>query len=78
MTTTLLKEKCRHCSGCILVAPYQPHPDNDYVTGWPAMRWDSDRDQDYFVGWICEACAFARVGEGLPGSISGPDLTFHY
>lgn len=43
-----------------------------------ATRWDADTLEEYFVGWICEACAFKRVGEGKPGAISGPDLAFHY
>lgn len=78
MSTTLQKTLCRECRQHILVAPYTPHPDQEYATGMPAMRWDSDRQQDRFAGWICEPCAFARVGEGLPGAISGPELMFHY
>jgi hypothetical protein len=78
MMTTLQQESCCECGCAILVTPYTPHPEAEYATGMPAMSWDSDRMEDYFVGWICEDCAFARVGEGLPGAISGPDLCFHY
>lgn len=78
MRTTLKKTVCRECRKQILVAEYMPHPDEEYATGMPASRWDPDRLQDYFVGWICEACAFGRIGEGLPGSVSGPSLMFHY
>lgn len=78
MITTLTKKKCRECQCPILVAEYEPHPHAEYTTGMPAYRWDSDRDQERFVGWICETCAFARVGEGLTGAISGPELHFHY
>lgn len=78
MLTTLKKEKCRECKCPVLVAPYEPHPHEEYTTGMPASRWDADRGEDYFVGWICEACAFSRVGEGLPGAISGMPLHFHY
>lgn len=78
MRTTLKKADCRECHKPILVAPYFPHPDERYATGMPASRWDRDLMEDYFVGWICEACAFDRVGEGLPGAISGPSLMFYY
>ena len=78
MKTTLQKKTCRECGKVILVAPYLPHPEEEYATGMPAMCWDSDRAEDRFVGWICDSCAFARVGEGKPGAISGPDLIFHY
>jgi len=78
MRTTLRQERCRECSARILVAPYYPHPDVEYVTGFPATVWDSERQDEAFVGWICEDCAFARVSEGLPGALSGPDLVFHY
>lgn len=75
---TLKKAKCCECGCPILVAPYSPHPDAEYCTGMAANAWDADRQQDRFVGWICEGCAFSRVGPGLPGAISGPDLEFHY
>lgn len=78
MIVTLKKEKCCECKGVILVAPFSPHPDAIHATGMPATRWDADRQEEYFVGWICEKCAFERVGENLPGAISGPDLEFHY
>jgi hypothetical protein len=78
MKTSLAERRCRECGSPILVALYMPHPDAEYTTGMPATRWDADAQEEYFVGWICEACAFARVGEGLPGSISGPCLMFHY
>jgi hypothetical protein len=78
MRTTLKKELCRECKKPILVATYSPHPDQEYTTGCSATRWDGDLDRDRFVGWICHDCAFARVGEGLPGMISGPSLEFHY
>lgn len=78
MRTTLKKTVCRECGSAILVAPYTPHPDEEYATGMSAHRWDGDRMEDYFAGWICEKCAFDRVGEGLPGAISGPSLMFHY
>lgn len=78
MRTTLAKKTCLECGKPVLVAEYTPHPDAEYATGMPATRWDADRQQEYFVGWICSDCAFARVGEGLPGSVSGPDLEFHY
>lgn len=78
MTTTLKKTHCRECHATTLVVPYMPHPDQTATTGMPASRWDSDRMGDYHVGYICEPCAFARVGEGLPGAISGPELEFHY
>lgn len=78
MSTTLARKRCRECDRWILVSEYHPHPDEEYATGCSAHRWDGDRRQDEFVGWICHDCAFARVGEGLPGSISGPNLMFHY
>ena len=78
MMTTLSQQTCRECGCAILVSSYHPHPDEEYTTGCSAHRWDGDRQQDYFVGWICHDCAFSMVGEGLPGSISGPDLMFHY
>ena len=74
----LAKKECLECRKLILVAEYMPHEDQEYATGMSASRWDADRQQEYFVGWICEECAFARVGEGLPGAISGPELSFHY
>jgi hypothetical protein len=76
--TTLKKTTCRECNAPILVAQYVPHPDEEYTTGMPAYCWDVDTMQDDFAGWICEKCAFERVGEGKPGMISGPSLTFHY
>jgi hypothetical protein len=78
MQTRLKQEKCRECNKPILVAPYMPHEEEEYTTGMSAHRWDNDEMQEHFVGWICEACAFDRVGEGLPGAISGPSLMFHY
>lgn len=78
MMTSLRKATCRECRSAILVAPYLPHPDQEYTTGMPAHRWDYDRSEEHFVGYVCEKCAFALVGEGKPGSISGPDLEFHY
>lgn len=78
MVTSLLKTKCRECRDAILVASYEPHPDEEYATGMPALRWDADRLQDDFLGWICERCAFERVGEGKPSAISGMPLHFHY
>lgn len=78
MRTTLKKTTCRECHKPILVADYTPHPDEQYATGMSATRWDDDAQEEYFVGWICETCAFERVGEGKPGAISGPSLEFHY
>lgn len=78
MPETLSRKTCRECRKRILVAESIPHPLEDDATGMPATRWDTDRGEDYFCGWICRPCAFARVGKGLPGAISGPALMFHY
>lgn len=78
MRTTLKKTICRECHEPILVADYYPHPDAEYTTGMVATRWDADKEQERFVGHICEQCAINRVGEGLPGAISGYPLEFHY
>lgn len=74
----LTKARCRECCKSIMVARSTPDDDADMATGMPANRWGGDRQRDYFVGWICNGCAFARVGDGLPGAISGPDFEFHY
>jgi hypothetical protein len=76
--TTLTRKTCRECQKSILVAEYEPHPLEKDATGMPAYRWDSDRQQDYFVGWICEECALERVGESLPSMISGSGPTLHF
>ena len=74
----LKQATCCECHKPILVAPYFPHPENRHATGMPANRWDADRQEEHFVGYICNDCAFARVGVGLSGSMAGPDLEFYY
>jgi hypothetical protein len=77
---TLTPKRCRECGKPVMVAEYSPHPLEREATGMSATRWDADLGREYFVGWICEGCAFARVGPGLPHSISGGGggMEFHY
>ena len=76
--STLAKKRCRECDREILVSEWTPNPAEEYTTGMSAHRYDTELGQDRFVGWICDTCAFARVGEGKPGAISGPSLMFYY
>lgn len=68
---TLTAKFCRECGKPILVAECEPHPLQHEATGMSADRWDSDREQFYFVGWICNDCAWASAMSDDGGSIGG-------
>lgn len=75
MMTTLEQRKCMDCAGAILVAPYWPHPEQEYTTGHPAYRWDDTKSEEYFVGHLCDACMEKRYKSGA--TIAGPELEVH-
>ena len=75
----LTRKKCRECGKSILVAEYSPHPLEHKATGMSANNWDDDRE--YFVGWICNDCAFEKAmtvgGGGMVGGC-GASMSFSY
>lgn len=74
-------EVCRECGCAIRVAKYSPHPLEKEATGMSASRWDGVRQDFYFVGWICNKCAFAsamREGGGSVAGGGGDDFEFCY
>lgn len=69
MKSQLSEENCYKCKKSILVARYQPNPDNEKATGMPCRAWDGS--EDYFVGWICEPCAQKLYDEKKAGYSGG-------
>ena len=67
----LKKETCRECGKGILVCDLSPHERAGEATGISASRWDSDRETDYFVGWICLGCALDLCNVKQQGMIAG-------
>lgn len=85
MSVKLEDKVCRECKKAIRVCAYSPHDLAGEATGIAATRWDGDRGDDYFVGWICLDCAWKEANTvGGKGAISAGggcgmgDWTFHY
>lgn len=73
-------EVCRECKCEIMVAKYSPHPLEREATGMSASRWDGDQERDYFVGWICNECAFKSALSSDGGAVcgGGDSMEFRY
>jgi hypothetical protein len=77
----LRDETCRECRKPIKVCAYSPHPEAADATGIGAHG--SDEDGDWFIGWICLDCAWAKaMNENGGGCITGGgdvgDWEFYY
>lgn len=72
---TLVKNACHDCGCGVLTPPYMPHPDYEYVTGFPLLGWDDMQAGEYFIGWICEDCMNKRYEGGA--FLCGPEWECH-